>query len=262
MLVVQTGSTMTDVIEVDGHTLDDTSQIILQVLRDRGGTASTSLLAERADDSDEGKEGNVTTDHVRYRVHQHLCPLRFVEVAGQLERGGGTWDEYTYRLTDRGIEFLDEHQEEVRNAVDAATATERLRETRRTVDRFDGRLHSTEGDVAQLIDTVEALEEQLDQAEDDIDSVHNKLQRKRNQLEERLDDRIDEVESELTALRQGIQNTADYVAQNRDLIQELQEAVRGFSDRTDALLERIESTEDDLADLRRSIENSPFGRFL
>jgi len=260
MLVYQTGSTMTNAIEVNGYRLDRTSQIVLQVLRDRGGTATTGLLAERADERDDDKD--VTPSHIRYRFNHHLNPLGFVEQAGQIERGGGTWDAYTYRITDRGREYLDQHQERILNAVDAATATERLRETRLTVDRFDERLNSTEQDVAQLMDAMTTMEERVNEVESNVDKFHNVLQRRRGQLEERLDDRITGVEDDLSTLRENVLNMSEHVKTHREWIRRLQATVEGVPERLQSVSERVEATEDDLTELRQAMQDSPLRRLF
>jgi predicted nucleic acid-binding Zn-ribbon protein len=237
------------------------SQQMLQVLRDRGGRASTNVLATRATDPKHPEE-EVDNDQIIYRFNRHLNPLGYVKIAARLERSGGTRGECLFQITESGRDFLDRHTERIQKAVDAATATERLRETRRTVDRFDGRLDSTEEDVAQLRDALTEVEERLDDAEGNVDRTHNDLERRRSRLEERLDERITGVEDDLSTLREDVNNMAEHVKTHREWIKRLQATIEGFREQVGALSERMETTESELSELRQAIRDSPLGRLF
>ena len=76
---------MGSAIEFDGHRIDETSQILIRLLRDMGREATAGELRAEA--------GLDETRPVHYRVERYLGPAGLVERAGTVERPGGAQNE-------------------------------------------------------------------------------------------------------------------------------------------------------------------------
>ena len=197
--------------------IDEISQVLLQVLRDRGGTSPAAPLRDAA-----GLDQN---QQVHYRMNEYLIPAGLAEKASEKqEQPGGRKDAIVYRLRDEGREWLREHGEDIERAVDAAKVVESLERTRETVGDFSSRMDRLENKYRSRTDTITRHSDRIgnnrrkiSDVGDQIDSLAqeshvenmnkrlNQVIRSQNSLAnervERLEEQVDELEAEVRQLR-------------------------------------------------------------
>jgi len=217
---------MGSVIEYDGYRIDETSQILIRLLRDMGRQATAGKLRAEA--------GLDETRPIHYRYEEYLRPAGLVLRAGTEERPGGAQDEIVYGLSDEGVEFVRANENELTDAVAAAEAVDTLRRIRATVDGFEERVSDVEEGVegmdrwknrwstrvGRVERSVEDLEEEA-ATEERVDGMVDAVRRwngKRIDEIEALEERVEELENELAK-----RPTEDKV---RDMIQASREQPR------------------------------------
>jgi archaellum component FlaC len=232
--------------------IDEISQVLLQVLRDRGGTSPAAPLRDAA-----GLDQN---QQVHYRMNEYLIPAGLAEKASEKqEQPGGRKDAIIYRLRDEGREWLRENGEDIERAVDAAKVVESLERTRDTVGDFKSRMDRLEKKYRSRTDTIARHSDRMgnnrrkiSEVEDQMDSLAqtnrveemnerlNQVIRGHNSLSsdrvEQLEERVDELEAEVKQLR-------GEAAESDEIIQDESEA-------------RDEFLRADLADVREIAERA------
>ena len=250
---------MSDRLEYNGQIIDDLSQVLLQVLRDRGGCGTAGELRRVTEVED--------NQQVHYRMKRYLMPAGLVEGAGTRAMPGRTLDARVYGLTDEGREWLDGHAEDILQAVEAAQAVESLQRVRATVDTFGGRLerverrqeevdeqmgrwssqlHDWKGTVEEvrevarssarasfvddLAEDVRVLERETGSAGEDRRELREEVEdveRGAQELDERMaeQERVEELVETVTALEREIEGLEEELEEVRA------EAERGFWDR-------------------------------
>jgi predicted transcriptional regulator len=214
---------MGSAIEYDGYRIDETSQILLRLLRDMGRQATAGELRAEA--------GLDETRPVHYRYEEYLGPAGLVLRADTEERPGDAQDEIVYGLSDEGVEFVVANENELTDAVAAAEAVDTLRRIRATVDGFEERVSDVEEDVdgmdrwknrwstrvGRVERSVEDLEE--DAVDEDRLSRFNSLikDRSRRRLDriEKLEERVDALEEEV-AKRPTQEQVRDMIQDSRE----------------------------------------------
>ena len=214
---------MGSAIEYDGYRIDETSQILLRLLRDMGRQATAGELRAEA--------GLDETRPIHYRYEEYLGPAGLVFRAGTEERPGDAQDEIVYGLSDEGVEFVVANENELTDAVAAAEAVDTLRRIRATVDGFEERVSDVEEDVdgmdrwknrwstrvGRVERSVEDLEE--DAVDEDRLSRFNSLikDRSRRRLDriEKLEERVDALEEEV-AKRPTQEQVRDMIQDSRE----------------------------------------------
>lgn len=256
-------------LEHEGTPIDELSQTILQVIRDRGGSARARELRDRT-----SAESN---EQIHYRYREYLGPpdennpdrIGFLEQGDAEDVPGAANAARIYELTDRGRDWLDDHTEDITDAVDAAKAVESLRRTRQTLDelaeqvdsfedRMDGwqktmnrrsrRLSELSNRVDETTDVRDEAWNMAHSAEQDVDQLRADLDDLRNEVSS-LVDRVDGLETEMKAERKererAVQRLGDWAEDElRDVRQaahSAREEVRTIRERglLDCLLNRL-----------------------
>lgn len=149
---------MESAVEVDGHSLDRVSQLLLLELdAAEGGARATGELADAV---------GATNQQVLYRMDTHILPAGLVAEA-EPER-----DARRFELTDEGDRVVDDRrdaleaprtvEEACQVANDARADVEalrnRVREVEEAIDGAEGRFDAVEEEVAAAADAVDELE--------------------------------------------------------------------------------------------------------
>lgn len=203
---------MSHILDYQGHRIDETSQILLQILRDYGREADVRTLREEAD-LDQSAQ-------IHYRVDNHLGPdaAGFIEDAGMREVGG---QEMTvYRLTETGRDWVEANEDDVLDAVGAAEAVESINRMQESVSEFDGR---------------------LDDIEDEVERMDNLMDNRSSRLT-RMKNNINDLEDALmgTADREDVIDLASDLDDLEQDVEALQSHNRDVDDRLDTLEDRME----------------------
>lgn len=214
-----------DGIEYDGYSIDERSQIIIQVLRDLGETTAGDLANEVGLD-------DTSSVHQRHRDHLGPNAAGLIDRSGTKERSGGQPNEILYDLTDEGGNFAEAYGADLVDAVAAAEAVDTLRRIHARVDGFDHR-------VTEVEDSVEGM-----------DAWKN-----------RWSTRVGRVESTAEELESGLNGKADaefveerfdqhesWSAQRREEIKEISERVEGIERRLDRIEQRLGEISEELDD--------------
>lgn len=225
-------------LEYDGYRVDETAQICLRVLRDRREPVTTGELRESSD-----VEQNA---QIRYRMDEYLIPSGMVERGPDTESSGKGPESATWRITDRGVEWVDEHEQEIEDARDAAQIVDSLRITREVVDRVDERLDELEGDVDTIQERIHRTEGKADAVVEDSDEAYNRVTR-----------RLDEFGEELESVGEDVEDLEAAVDEQEVRMQSVVEEVNeGF----ESMSERIERLDESVQEVRKRQEMSLIGR--
>lgn len=194
---------MGSAIEYDGYRIDETSQILLRLLRDMGRQATAGELRAEA--------GLDETRPVHYRYEEYLGPAGLVLRAGTEERPGGAQDEVVYGLSDEGVEFVATKENELTDAVAAAEAVDTLRRIRATVDGFEERVSDVEDEVDGMDRWKNRWSTRVGRAERSIEDLEDEAA-----SEERVDGMVD-------AVRRWNSDRIDEIEKLEERVRELEE---------------------------------------
>lgn len=197
-------------LEHEGTPIDELSQTILQVIRDRCGSARARELRDRS-----SAESN---EQIHYRYREYLGPpdedhpdrIGFLEQGDAEDVPGAANAARIYELTDRARDWLDDHTEDITDAVDAAKAVKSLRRTRQTldelteqVDSFEDRMDGWQKTMNRRSRRLSELNNRVDEAADVRDEAWNKAHAAEQDVDQLRDD-LDDLRNDLTGLAEDI----------------------------------------------------------
>jgi len=232
-------------LEHDGYRIDETAQICLRVLRDRREAVTTGELRQASDVEQ--------TAQIRYRMDEYLTPANLVERGPDTESSGKGPESATWRITGEGVEWVDDHEQEIEDARDAAQIVDSLRITRGVVDRVNDRLDELEGDVDTIQERIHRTEGKADAVVEDSDEAYNRVTRRLGEFREELDsvgEDIEELEVRLGDLEDAVD---EQEVRMQSVVEDTNE---GFS----SMGERIERLDESVQEVRRRQEMSLIGR--
>ena len=243
---------MSSAIEYDGYRIDETSQILIRLLRDMGRQATAGELRAEA--------GLDETRPIHYRYEEYLGPAGLVLRAGTEERPGGAQDEIVYGLSDEGVEFAVAHENELTDAVAAAEAVDTLRRIRATVDGFEERVSEVEDEVDGMGRWKSRWRSRVNRVENDVEELEDANLEEKLETHERwigsawsdiddLEDEVDEIEDRLDHLESEMEKRPTY-----DEVEELLLEMRERPRQWDIWLA------EDIADVRKKAEGILGGR--
>lgn len=232
--------------------IDDVSEILLQVLRDRGGSSPAAPLRDAA--------GLSQNQQVHYRMNEYLVPFGLVRKSSeQQEQPGGRKNAIIYELRERGREWLREHGEDIERAVDAAKVVESLERTRETVVEFSSRMDRLEERYQTRTDTISRHSDRLGKTANRISELDSQMDSlasvdRVHEMDERLSDvirahnrvvneELEQVEDRLSELEDEVETLRSRVVESDDVIVEESKA-------------RDEFLRADLADVREIAERA------
>lgn len=164
--------------------LDRMSVKILETIRSHGGAATTTEIKNSL--------GVESTDYVNYRKRAHLEPHGLVDEFQQKQDGGGGLPPLELSLTEKGLDFLDnvdEDNDEFRDLGERVNMMEdqlsAIQEQLANLDEGDNHTDSDTGSSEQMMDlseTVEALSSEVGEFASRLDEVESEL----NSLSESL----------------------------------------------------------------------------
>lgn len=162
---------MNSIIYYDDAKIDETSQILLQILRDYGTPLSVRKLREEA------RLDQANQIHYRWREWLGRPENDAVsdDAAGLLERAGTTelngQEMAEYRLTDDGRDFLGNHEDKVLDAVGAARAVETIRRLRARVNNLEARVEDAERTAEDVEKSLNATRSELSRVKTTADET-------------------------------------------------------------------------------------------
>lgn len=237
---------MTNRIDYEGAKIDDSSQICLKLLKERGDLSTRRLRDETPEDSGD----------ILYRLNK-LADAGLVEKAGEVDRPGAN-NTHLWTLTPDGDALLKRHSDKITDAVTAATALKdvhrlesQLAEVRETADRAESQANSNKSNISQvrnnriagLDDDIDGLEEEieevwedLEESEQDIDAIQTWI-RESGAHEDDVasgEERVDDLKTEVSEIADDLESLETRVAESFKIV--------------DAKLSKLHSRVEDLED--------------
>lgn len=237
-----------------GARIDEKSQTILRILRARGTDVTTRDLREHL-----GEDDNKI---VTYRMNQHLGPAGLVAKSREEEWYSGLPPTALWSITDEGRRWLEEHDDEITNAVDLADALEEIQHVREGVDTFDERLKHLEEKFRRRTETLEDHVDRIRRNEKEKRKFGNAIgdldsfQYHQDLEEDTLIDELRSLRSDVSSLDQDVASLEDKLPELEDRLQSVERSGKYRSKRLDELEEIIDVVDSDttLADLADQIE--------
>jgi uncharacterized coiled-coil DUF342 family protein len=258
-------------LNYEGHRVDETSQVLLQVLRDRREAMTTGELRKQAD-----LEQNRP---VQYRMDEYLVPAGLVERAGERKMPGGSPNAKLWRITDEGREWVSDHAEDLTIARDAHRAIESLQRTRETVDRLSDDLEAFNQKVDGWQETMNRRSKRIHQLEEQQkswraelveqgDEAWNKA-RDVERTVSRVADDVDELETRMESLEDDVDQVTGYVEDVSEWLESFDDrvgAVEGAADQQqseiDELRDDLKNTREELSEVRKTANRGFLDRLL
>ena len=232
---------MTTITE-GGCRIDDTSQVVLQILRDRREPMTTGDLRRQT-----RKEQNQS---IRHRFENHLLSAGLAKEAGKQETPGNGPDASLWTITDEGRQWLDEHAESLQTATDAARAITSLRRTQQTVDSLSDNVSDIEGRIERWQDTMNDRSKMLNRFDqqrkkwkndvtDQGDEAWNRAQTALTKAKN-AHSRVDELESTVDTLEENVDEMGDEIDELRHQLEEHDSRISKNENRLTEVKEKIE----------------------
>jgi DNA-binding HxlR family transcriptional regulator len=144
--------------------LDSMSVKILEVLENHGGTATTTEIKNSL--------GHETNNFVNYRKRAHLEPAGLIDTFQPESESPGNIPALEWSLTEKGLEFLEELDEDSRSPRDLGERVELIEDQISAIQESlaeldEGEKHNGTDDteseqIMELIEAVERVESRLD----------------------------------------------------------------------------------------------------
>lgn len=252
---------MSDRLEYNGQIIDNLSQVLLQVLRDRGGRGTAGELRRVTEVED--------NQQVHYRMKRYLVPAGLVEGAGTRAMPGRTLDARVYGLTAEGREWLDGHAEDILQAVEAAQAVESLQRVRATVDTFGGRLERVERRQDEVDEQMGRWSSQLHDWKGTVEEVRETARSAaRASFVDDLADDVRTLERETVNASNDCRELGEEIADVAGGVEQLdkrmaeQESVEELAETVMVLKREVEGLEEELEAVRAEAERGFWDRLL
>lgn len=230
----------------NGEVIDEHAQVILWVLRDSDQPLAASDLID-----DLKLE---TKQTVRYRIKK-LERAELIHVVETVDNRNIADTKY-YQITEEGLDWLYEHQDEVEHAV----SRERYLDS---VERLRERIEDSETEISRIENTLERVRrnlkseieehaEELDNKESNIAFIHTRTKETKKTVGEitssisnmkqdikslendvsRIDDQIEEIKQEQDDLTKKVRVHKRHIEKNRGAIESIQEELDEMSIKT------------------------------
>jgi chromosome segregation ATPase len=149
---------MTSELTVDENRIDRASQVMLGTLAEKDGWVYGSRLRDAADVAE--------NTQVFYRMEEHLLPAGLVEERDRAPREDGRQQPRQFRLTSFGVEWVEDHAEEITRPATREEVQELAREgyeaatsAKESVQNYRKKLHRVKEQVEELQDLQEQVED-------------------------------------------------------------------------------------------------------
>jgi DNA-binding PadR family transcriptional regulator len=184
--------------------LDRKSKMVLEAVYELGGEADTSEVKDYT-----GIESNGV---VLYR-YDKLEEVELIDT--YVADRGDTLDVTIATLTDKGRRRVGQILEDN----DGPTVVEQVQELRtivselnRRVQRFEGRIEAVESSVEgvdEVVETHRELDGRMAEVEDTLDTIHESVEAKIEEGEERLDKKLEAIEAQAETVKEADRLNAD-----------------------------------------------------
>lgn len=244
-----------DSIRVGNNKVDTTSQVVLQLLHDRGETRVT-VLRDRTD---------VDSAHqIHYRVREYLGEngLGFVHKTDEI----GKNDEAVYDLTDKGREWVRANRTELTDAITAADFAKRFSDIEQTVEdaqeqfeRIDNLVDKYTTEMSRLRNDVEAVaEDASDRAtKESVREMGHEVGAIRSDLDDvRVD--VDSAHARTRSIEGDLEGITDHLGSLGRRLSSLETRVSGIEDEY-VSKEGYQALEKRISELENDVENSESG---
>ncbi|KOX91573.1 hypothetical protein AMS69_17765 [Haloarcula rubripromontorii] len=237
--------------EVQQPDLDDLSERILAFVRATGEDGATvSDIVDAYDDLTEDDRGRIHD-----RINRKLEPSGHVErEEDAIETDGGVSDAHVFRLTEWGEMYLNERDEPVTDAAEAADVQVGLAEAVGRIEDVETRVDVMESEVGERL---EGFGDRLGRAEDEVEGAAEAVQgavSTADTAREDAEEAVDEVEE----LREQVEDLDDAVAILEKQLEdekERREEMLGDLDETDGTVAaRLEWIEENVRWFRQKVD--------
>lgn len=240
--------------EVQQPELDDLSERILAFVRATGEDGATvSDIVDAYDD--------LTADDDRGRIHDRI--RRKLEPSGHVEReegavetDGGVSDAHVFRLTEWGEMYLDERDEPVTDAAEAADVQVGLAEAVGRIEDVETRVDAVESEVGERLGE---FDDRVGRAEDEVEGAAEAVQGAVSTADDARED-AEEAVDEVEELREQVEDLDDTVAvlekkleDEKESRKELEEQLGDLDESRGTVAERLSAVDRKLKWLRERV---------
>lgn len=216
-------------------TYDNTSEILLTILRDTGEPLGTGTLREESD-FDQNKP---ILDRLRRLRDQGL-----VEVSHTEELPGAAADRQYWEITKKGRNWVDENRGEITETT-ARQVEKALQRTLERVDNIDEEMQTLNGKIDRWQKTMNRRSKRLSRLDSKVDEKTDKAIEASDESWNKahsVESRVNEIEDEIEELHKDIEELTDAIESEREARQDAIDRLGEWAEDEIGKIQRIAQT--------------------